>query len=150
MSSDKYDAFSQQDRAFGGPNAYEQQSAKLPSEERMSSDIKRRLRDAEVGEAFQTGDGSPELQRTALGQEAAARIEALEGEVAAAREHIKDVERGSECLADHLEKAEARAERLRVALEGVYALRIGSPTYKLGRNIRKAVEIARKALEDKQ
>jgi len=78
----------------------------------MSSDIKRRLRDAEVGEAFQTEDGSPELQRTALGQEAAARIEALEGEVAALKRERLTLQNAGVNLLDRAEAAEARAERL--------------------------------------
>lgn len=68
----------------------------------MSDDLVKRLRELAAGKH--------DDKEFAL--DAAERIEALEGENAAASEHIKDVERGSECLADHLEKAEARAERL--------------------------------------
>jgi hypothetical protein len=87
----------------------------------MSSDIKRRLRDAEVGEAFQTEDGSPELQRTALGQEAAARIEALEGENADANLIAKEQTQLAINAKLALAEADARAERLRVALEEISA-----------------------------
>jgi len=50
----------------------------------MSSDIKERLRVADVGEAF-IGQHGVELVQTELGLEAADRIEALEAEVARLR-----------------------------------------------------------------
>lgn len=98
----------------------------------MSSDLVKRLIEAEIGEAFQAEDGSPELQRTALGQEAATRIEALEAEVADLNKRYEDTHA-------RWDKALARAERLREALKDIAHFGHGSQF---------AVTRARKALED--
>ena len=78
----------------------------------MTTDIKKlaeRLRVAEVGEAFQTEDGSPELQRTELGLDAADALEAMAGEV---ERLTSDVD----ALGDNLEKVVAERDRLKDAL----------------------------------
>jgi hypothetical protein len=59
----------------------------------MSSDIKERLRVADVGEAF-IGQHGVELVQTELGLEAADRIEALEGEVARLRSSLEEIASG--------------------------------------------------------
>jgi hypothetical protein len=56
----------------------------------VSSDIKERLRVADVGEAV-IGQHGVELVQTELGLEAADRIEALEGEVARLRAALQGV-----------------------------------------------------------
>lgn len=95
MSNDKFDAFSQQDRAFGGPGAYENQGARLPSEEPMSSDLVKSLR--------------------ARGLDAEAdRIEALEAEV---ERFCSLLEGADQEVLERLLKAEARAELLRAVVD---------------------------------
>lgn len=68
-----------------------------------------------------------------IGREAIEAIEALEGEVAAQRDRATVAQH-------HLAAAEARAERLRVALEEIAELEPDSTAW--------SVEHARKALED--
>jgi hypothetical protein len=111
----------------------------------MSSDLVKRLREAEVGEAFQTEDGSPELQRTALGQEAAERIEALEGEV---ERLASALEGADQDVQERLLKAIARAERLRVALGKIASGRHSGLLLLSYPPQDPAVVLARKALED--
>lgn len=74
-------------------------------------------------------------------------IEALEAEVAAYSKLVEKEAAFGIAQMKRAKAAEARAERLRVALQNIKAIGFGAATYKLGRNIGKAVEIARKALE---
>lgn len=86
----------------------------------MTTDIKKlaeRLRVAEVGEAFQTEDGSPELQRTELGLDAADALEAMASARAECeRQYQVKVGEVIEQM-ERAEKAEAEVKRLKAALE---------------------------------
>lgn len=85
----------------------------------MTTDIKKlaeRLRVAEVGEAFQTEDGSPELQRTELGLDAADALEAMAGEVELVRAERHRAQTACEQIAVRLHAAEAERDRLKAAL----------------------------------
>ncbi len=81
----------------------------------MSSDIKERLRVADVGEAF-IGQHGVECVQTELGLEAADRIEALEAEVAAYSKLVEKEAAFGIAQMKRAKAAEARAERLREAL----------------------------------
>jgi hypothetical protein len=114
----------------------------------MSSDIKERLRVADVGEAF-IGQHGVECVQTELGLEAADRIEALECEVAAAelrgeRAYEYGKKRQAELIAA-LDAAEARAERLRVALSDALSWISGCV---VSGQYPRWVAAARKALKD--
>lgn len=105
----------------------------------MTTDIKelvKRLRVAEVGEAFLINCGSPELQCTELGLEAADALEALAGEVerlttngvhschdecqrplCKSYREIVAAKKHGELLNKMLGEAEAERDRLKAALE---------------------------------
>jgi hypothetical protein len=106
----------------------------------MSSDIKERLRVADVGEAF-IGQHGVELVQTELGLEAADRIEALEAQAEL---------NGGVAIEWKLkaEAAEARAERLRVALEEIASGRHSGVLLMSYPPQDPAVVRARKALEE--
>lgn len=84
----------------------------------MSSDLVKRLREAEVWEkCIKAREANTPDHMTDLGIEAADRIEALEGENERLRKLLFAAGEQSQREADKKDAAEARAERLRVALE---------------------------------
>lgn len=117
--------------------------------------------EALAGEVEQWRAAFNRLQERALAKEqaladCAAERDRLKGEVellkanpdkAAGRYAIEQSQRASD-LQVKLYAAEAERDRLKAALSKIKALGYGAPGYKLGRNIRKAVEIAAKALGD--
>ncbi len=91
---------------------------------------------------------SSEMTKQLRGSERLIRLDCLfDGYAGCACSHCEASDTIAKLAAER-DATNARAERLRVAVLNIYSIGIGAPAYRLGRNIGKAVKIARKALED--